>query len=84
MLRADMDSLASVSKLKVCLGSLVGDDRGGVTGALFDILRGGRAAGMALMRKANGCSDALDSLQDGLGNDEDCGLGWYEGIGLAK
>lgn len=82
---ADMDSFARVSKLKVCFGTLVGEERGGVTGALLDIRRGGRDdEGNELRRKANGCDEALPSRRDGLGKDEDDGLGWYEGIGLAK
>lgn len=75
MFNADMDSWAKVSKLKVCLGSLVGDDNGGVTGALFDIRRGGSEDGMELRRKAKGCDEALASRRDGLGNEEDEGLG---------
>lgn len=59
--KADMDSLASVSKLKVCFGTLVGEERGGVTGALLDIRRGGRDEGIELRRKANGCDEALAS-----------------------
>lgn len=54
ILKVDMDSLAIVSKLKVFLGIRVGDDKGGVTGALFDIRRGGRDVGSELRRKANG------------------------------
>lgn len=42
-----MDSLAIDSHVGIGLGFLdVGEDRGGVTGALFDILRGGRDAGI--------------------------------------
>lgn len=67
-----MDLLAMVSKVKVCLGSLFGDDEGGVTGALLDILRGGRDEGIELRRKAN---EALASWRDGLGKEEDWGLG---------
>ena len=44
-----MDSFAIDSHVGIGLGFLeVGDERGGVTGALFDILRGGRDAGRAL------------------------------------
>lgn len=58
---------------------------GGVTGALLDIRRGGRDVGMELRRKANGWRDeGLGSFPDGLGKEEEDGLGWYEGIGLAK
>jgi hypothetical protein len=44
-----MDCLAIKSQLGIGLGFLeVGDERGGVTGALFEIRRGGRDNGMAL------------------------------------
>lgn len=77
MLNADMDSLAKVSKLNVCLGALVGEEMGGVTGALLDILRGGSDEGMALRRNANGCGGILPSPPwVGLGQEEDSGLGW--------
>lgn len=52
--KAFMDSLARASRLKICLGSLVGEERGGVTGALFDIRSGGRDEGMEVRRNANG------------------------------
>lgn len=81
MFKADMDCFARFSKVKVCFGTLVGEDRGGVTGALLEIRREGRDDGIELRRNANGC-DA--SLRDGLGKDEDDGLGWYDGMGLAK
>nr|GMC49125.1 Os03g0330900 [Ipomoea batatas] len=62
MLKADIDSLAKVSRLKICLGgALVGEEIGGVTGALLDILRGGRDEGMALRRNANGCGGIFPS-----------------------
>lgn len=54
MFKADMDSLARASRLKVCIGSLVGEERGGVTGALLEIRRGGRVEGMTFRRNANG------------------------------
>lgn len=77
MFRADMDSLVKLSRLKVGLGTLVGEDRGGVTGALFDIRRGGREEGIALRRKAKGCGDTLvASPCVGLGQEDDIGLGW--------
>lgn len=45
--KEESDCLARASQLKVCLGNLeVGDDVGGVTGALFEIRRGGRDKGM--------------------------------------
>lgn len=61
MLKADIDSLARASRLKICLGSLVGEERGGVTGALFDMRRGGSDEGMDSRRNANGCDDMLAS-----------------------
>lgn len=82
LLRAEMDS-----KLKGSLGTLVGEETGGVTGALFDILRGGSEEedGMELQRKAKGWDDIIASpARVGLGHEEDNGLGWYEGTGLAK
>lgn len=81
LLRAEMDSM-----LKGSLGALVGEEMGGVTGALFDILRGGsKEDGMELWRKANGWDDIIGSPpRVGLGHEEDNGLGWYEGTGLAK
>lgn len=54
-LKAAMDSLAMDSKLKLCFGALdVGDDRRGVTGALLEILSGGRFVGIELQRNENG------------------------------
>lgn len=75
MFKANIDSLAKVSKLKVCLGCLVGDERGGVTGALFDIRNGGREEGTTFWRKEYGCDDMLASARDGLGKEEEVGLG---------
>lgn len=44
-----MDSLARDSQLGLGMGTLeVGDEIGGVTGALFDIRRGGRDEGIDL------------------------------------
>lgn len=73
LLRAEMDSM-----LKGSLGALVGEEIGGVTGALFDILRGGREEdGMELRRNANGWDDIIASPpRVGLGQEEDNGLGW--------
>lgn len=83
--KAAMDSLVRDSKLKDWLGSLVGDERGRVTGALFDIWRGGSDEEMELCRNANEGNDVLASSQDGLGKEDDDGLSWHdEGIGLAK
>lgn len=79
ILKGGIDCLAMAmgSQLGFCLESLaVGDERGGVTGALFEIRRGGREEGMALRKKANGCDAILTSRRDGLGKDEDDGLGW--------
>lgn len=77
MFKADMDSLAKVSRLKVCIGSLVGDERGGVTGALLEIRRGGSVEGMTFRKNANGCDAAeFGSRRVGLGQEEDKGLGW--------
>lgn len=39
------------SQLTLGFEFLVGDERGGVTGALLDIRRGGRAVGMARLRR---------------------------------
>lgn len=53
----------------------VGDERGGVTGALLDILRGGRFAPMLRMngrRKEEG----FGSMRVGLGKEEEAGLAW--------
>lgn len=74
--KEERDCLARASQLKVCLGSLeVGDDRGGVTGALFEIRRGGREEGMELQRNANGFDDMLLSRRDRLRKEEEDGLG---------
>jgi hypothetical protein len=54
----------------------VGDDRGGVTGALLEIRRGGRDEGMALRRKGMRKDELLASLREGLGKEEDEGLAW--------
>lgn len=83
-----MGSLVIIdSQLVFCMGGLeleVGDERGGVTGALLEIRRGGRDEGMALRRKANMLDCVVASRREGLGKEDDEGLGWYEGIGLAK
>lgn len=72
-----MDCLAMVSQMGIGLAVLeVGDDRGGVTGALLEIRRGGREEGMALRRKGIRKDELLASLRDGLGNEEDEGLAW--------
>lgn len=78
-----MDSLARDSQLGLGLGTLeVGDEIGGVTGALFEIRRGGRDEGMELYRNGRRFrEEALASVKDKF---EDEGLGWYEGIALGK
>lgn len=62
----------------------VGEERGGVTGALLEIRRGGSDGGMELERKPKGLFDGgfLESRRDGLGNDEDGGLGFWEEDGV--
>ena len=70
-----MDCLAIKSQLGIGLGFLeVGDERGGVTGALFEIRRGGRENGMALRRNGRRLEEALLSPRVGLGNEEEEGL----------
>jgi hypothetical protein len=56
----------------------VGEERGGVTGALLHILRGGRFVGMEAMfrRKGRRYVEEFPSKQVGLGNEEDEGLAW--------
>lgn len=76
-----------VSQLGIGFGFLeVGDERGGVTGALFEIRSGGRDAGMPLRRNGKKLDGLLlfPSTLDGLGKEEEVGLTWYEGIGLGK
>jgi len=61
----------------------VGDERGGVTGALFDILRGGRDRDALRMYGMRFDTLSLStSNRNGLGKEEEEGLTWYEGIGL--
>jgi len=58
---------------------LRGEERGGVTGALLDILRGGRLAGMEVMLRMNGMRKEegwFPSMRVGLGNEEEVGLAW--------
>lgn len=56
----------------------VGEERGGVTGALLEILKGGRFVGMEAMLRRNGrrYDDGLASNRVGLGKDDDVGLAW--------
>lgn len=80
-----MDSLAMDSQLGIGLAFLeVGDESGGVTGALFEIRRGGRDEGMAFRSKGMRKDELLASLRDGLGKEEEDGLTWYDGIGLGN
>ena len=75
-LNEEMDCLVNDSQLRLLvLGNFeVGEERGGVTGALLEIRRGGSEDGIEY-------TNGLVGL-DGLGNDDDDGLHWYEGIGL--
>lgn len=73
---------------------LLGEERGGVTGALLEILRGGRFVGIEVMLRMNGRRKeegfVIPSMRVGLvgydgiglGNEEDCGLGNEEDCGL--
>lgn len=56
----------------------VGEERGGVTGALLDIRRGGRDVGMEarLRRKGRRYEEGFPSNRVGLGKEEDDGLAW--------
>lgn len=72
-----MDSLAMDSQLGIGLGFLeVGDERGGVTGALLEIRRAGRDDGMAFWRKDMRLDELLASKRVGLGKEEEDGLTW--------
>lgn len=55
-----------------------GEERGGVTGALLDILRGGRLAGIEVMLRMNGMrkEEGFASMRVGLGKEEEVGLAW--------
>lgn len=75
----DIDWLAMDSQLGNGLGFLeVGDETGGVTGQLFEILRDGREEGMPpFLRKGKNVLLLLfGSQRDGLGNEEEDGLTW--------
>lgn len=56
----------------------VGEERGGVTGALLDIRSGGREEGMEarLWRKGRMYDGGFPSQREGLGNEDDVGLAW--------
>lgn len=75
-----MDALAIESHVGIMgLGFLeVGDEIGGVTGALFDILKGGRDILGNTLRTYGMKFDGLlfVSIRDGLGNEEEEGLTW--------
>ena len=63
------------SQLGIGLGFLeVGDESGGVTGALLEILRGGRDEGMVLRRNGRRLDGLLASSLVGLGKEEEEGL----------
>lgn len=57
---------------------LLGEERGGVTGALLDILRGGRFVGIEVMFRMNGRrkEDGFASMRVGLGKEDEVGLAW--------
>lgn len=72
----DADALRIESHVGMGLGFLeVGEERGGVTGALFDILKGGREPGNTF-RMYGMRFDALlfASKREGLGKEEEEGL----------
>lgn len=74
-----IDCLAMDSQLGNGLGFLeVGDETGGVTGQLFEILREGREEGMPpFLRKGKNVEMLLfGSTREGLGKDEEDGLTW--------
>lgn len=53
-----------------------------MTGAVLDIPRGGRTGGIELTRNPKGFGDALPLCYDGLGKEEEDGLGWYDRMGV--
>lgn len=61
-----MDSLAIESQFGIGLGCFVGDDRGGVTGALFEIRRGGSDEGITFRRSGKRLEELLGSARVGL------------------
>lgn len=73
-----IDSLAMDSQLGIGLGLFleVGDERGGVTGALLDIRSGGREEGMAFRRNGRRVDELLASNRVGLGKEDEEGLTW--------
>lgn len=67
--------MARASQLGMGLGFLeVGEESGGVTGALLEILRGGRDEGMALLRNGRRLDGLFASVLVGLGKEEEEGL----------
>lgn len=72
---------SKASQLRLFFFGTFGDESGGVTGALFEIRRGGSDDGIELLRKAKGLFNggSVESRCDGLGKDEDERLHWYEG-----
>lgn len=65
------------SQLGTGLGFLeVGEDNGGVTGALLEIRRGCRDEGIAFRRKGRIVEEVLGSILVGLGKEEEEGLTW--------
>jgi hypothetical protein len=66
-------------------GRAVGDESGGVTGALLETRSGGRPRRNGSMcRHAAGVALLLLPWRVGLGKLDDAGLAWYDGTGLAK
>lgn len=57
---------------------LLGDERGGVTGALLEILKGGRFVGIEVILRINGSRNEegfpIASIRVGLGNEDEVGL----------
>ena len=71
-----MDCLVKDSQVGNGLGCLlVGEETGGVTGALFEILRGGSDEGIPPFLRKGKIVEML-SPREGLGNEEDDGLTW--------
>lgn len=65
------------SQLGIGLGFLdVGDEIGGVTGALFEILSGGSDEGRPFLRNGKIVETLFGSPREGLGKEEDDGLTW--------